>query len=78
MCTTEGMNMTARSYWSLSLRPAEQGHDRRPAIVIEPDDSRPRTDGKSLLFAITVQPEDALVLIHKIRYPDIEQLTVTH
>ena len=70
--------MTARSYWSLSLRPAEQGCDRRPTIVIYPDDSRLKTGGKSLLYAITVQPEDALVLIHKIQYPDIEQLTVTH
>ena len=33
---------------------------------------------KALLYAIIVQPEDALVLIHKIQYPDIEQLTVTH
>ena len=62
--------MKARSYWSLSLRLAEQGRDRRPAIVIYPDDSRLRTDGKSLFFAITVQPEDALVTLHKIRYRD--------
>ena len=34
----------ARSYWSLSLRPAEQGRDRRPAIVIYPDDSRPKQE----------------------------------
>ena len=38
----------ARSYWSLSLRPAEQGRDRRPAIVIYPDDSRLTTGGKCL------------------------------
>ena len=68
--------MTARSYWSLSLKPAEQG--KRPAIMIYLDGSRPKTGGKSLLFAIAVQPEDALVLIHKIQYPDIEQLTVTY
>ena len=61
----------------ISTRPAEQGRDRRPAIKIKPDNSQLRTGGKSLLFTITVQPEDALVLIHKIRYPDIEQLTVT-
>ena len=34
----------ARSYWSLSLRPAEQGRDRRPAIVIYPDDSRSKQE----------------------------------
>ena len=51
----------ARSYWSISLRPAEQGRDRRPAIVICPDDGRPKKRGKSLLFAITKQPEDALI-----------------
>ena len=58
--------MRARSYWSLSCRrPAEQGCDKRPAIVIYPDDSGLKTGRKSLLFAITKQPEDALVLIHK-------------
>ena len=43
------------------IRPAEQGRDRRPAIMIYPDDIWTRTGGKSLLFTITVQPEDALV-----------------
>ena len=55
----------ARSYWSLSLRPAEQGHDRRSTTVIYPDDSQPKTGGKCLLIAITVQPEDALALMNK-------------
>ena len=69
--------MMARSYWSLSLRPAEQGHDRRPAIVIYPDDSQPKTGGKCLLIAITVKPENALVLMNKTQYLAIQWLTVT-
>ena len=34
----------ARSYWSLSLRPAEQGRDRKPAIVIYPNDRRSKQE----------------------------------
>ena len=68
MCTTEATDTAAKSYWSLSLRPAEQGHDRRLAIVIYPDDSQPKTGGKCRLIAVTVQPEDELVLMNKIRY----------
>ena len=77
MCTTEGTDTMARSYWSLSLIPAEQGCNRRLAIVIYPDDSWPKTGGKCLLIAITVQPEDALVFTNKIRYLAIQWLTVT-
>ena len=76
MCTTEGTDTMAGSYWSLSLRPAEQGRDRRLTIVIYPDESRPKTGGKCLLIAITVQPEDALVLMNKTRYLAIHWLTV--
>ena len=69
--------MMARSYWSLSLRPAEQRHNRGPVIVIYHDDSQPKTGEKRLLIAITVQPEDALVLMNKIQYLAIQWLTVT-
>ena len=66
LCTTEGTNTTARSYWSLPLKPVEQGRDRRIIIAINPDDSQPKTGGKCLLIAITVQTEDALTLMNKI------------
>ena len=44
MCTTKGTDTMVRSYWSLFLRLAKQGRDRRPAIVIYPDDSQPKQE----------------------------------
>ena len=55
-------DMMARHYWTLSQRSAEQVCARRPAIVIYPDDSRPKKEKRAFsLLYITKQPEDALV-----------------
>ena len=64
MCTTDRTDTMVRSYWSLSLRPAEQVCDKRLVIVMYPDDSQAKTGEKCLVFVITVQPEDALVLAY--------------
>ena len=36
--------------------------------LLEVDDSWLKTEGKCLLFAITKQPEDGLIFMHKMRY----------
>ena len=69
----------ARSYWSLSLRPAEERRDRIPLIVIYPDDSRPKKEERAFSsLSLNNLRMHSYILIHKIQYPDIVWLTVTH